>query len=249
MQVVAVAERAAGYPDQVRQLFDAKAPAWPAKYAPGGRLAGRLVFLTARLHRHVPTAGRVLDLGCGTGELARGAAAAGMQVTACDISAEMLRRAADHDPGGAVGWVQLHPGWRELPLRAAAFDVVIAASVLEYVDDPSVVLGECARVLRPGGVLLCTVPNLAHPVRWLEWPAGLAARSPQIRSPDGRWPRFDSYLSYLRTSRQRRRPGWWSAAAARAGLLTVARSPHAAGLSPLRLLTFQRSADPSGGTS
>jgi SAM-dependent methyltransferase len=240
MQVVAVAEQAAGYPDQVRQLFEAKAPAWPAKYAPGGRLTGRLTLLAASLRRHVPAAGCVLDLGCGTGELARAAAAAGMQVTACDISDGMLRRAADRDPGRAVEWVQLEPGWRDLPFRTAAFDVVVAASVLEYVHDPGAVLGECARVLRPGGVLLCTVPNLVHPLRWLEWLAAMLARSPLLSMALRVWPASESYATYLRISAQRRTARGWRAVAGRHGLRQIRSPGDTAQLAPLRLLALRR---------
>ena len=114
--------------------------------------------------------------------------AAWLRVTGCDISAEMLARAAAGDPGGAVEWVELDPRWQRLPFESATFDAVVAASVLEYVDEPAAVLRECARVLRPGGIVLCTVPDLTHPVRWLEWLAGLAARLPLARAAGGRWP-------------------------------------------------------------
>jgi len=182
----------------------------------------------------------VLDLGCGTGNLARAAGASGLRVTACDISPEMLRRAAAGDRGGAVDWVCLEPRWTRLPFESAAFDAVVAASVLEYVDRPIVVLRECARVLRPAGIMLCTVPDPAHPVRWLEWLAGAAARAPSVAAAGRHWPRLDRYLTYLQISRQRRRGGWWCAAAAQAGLVTVANRLATVGYSPLRLLTFQR---------
>jgi SAM-dependent methyltransferase len=226
--------------DQVRLLFDAKAADWPAKYAPEGRLSGRLAQFADALTYHIPARGRVLDLGCGTGNLARAADAAGLRVTACDISREMLRRAASGGRGAVVDWVCLEPRWRRLPFESATFDAVVAASVLEYVDRPVAVLSECARVLRPGGIVLCTVPDLTHPARWLEWLAGVAARRPAVRAAGRGWPRMDRYLTYLRISRQRRSARWWGASAARAGLLTAPRPADPAGHSPLRLLAFQR---------
>jgi SAM-dependent methyltransferase len=234
-----MAEQAAQHTEQVRLLFDAKASDWPAKYAPHGRLAGRLTQLADAVGYHVAVGGRVLDLGCGSGELARHLASAGLRVTGCDISANMLDRAAAGDPGGAVEWVHLDPLWRTLPFRLGSFDAVVAASVLEYVDSPAAVLADCARVLRPGGLLLCTVPDPTHPVRWLEWVAGAAAQVPPVRAAGDGWPRLERYLTYLRISRQRRSAGWWRATAARAGLMTVPPA-GAAEHSPLRLFIFQR---------
>jgi 2-polyprenyl-3-methyl-5-hydroxy-6-metoxy-1,4-benzoquinol methylase len=235
-----MADQLPGRADPVRSLFDAKAATWPAKYAPDGRLAGRLAQFASALVAHVPPGGRVLDIGCGTGNLAQAAQAANLRVTACDISAEMLGRAAAADSGGAVEWVHLDSSWLRLPFGSATFDAVVAASVLEYVGQPGTVLNECARVLRPGGIVLCTVPDLSHPVRWLEWVAGAAGRLPMVRAVSHRWPRLDGYLAYLRISRQRRPAGWWCAAAARAGLLTIPSVTGPAEHSSLRLFTFQR---------
>ena len=150
----------------------------------------------------------MLDLGCGTGELARTAAAAGMRVVACDISRAMLRHAAAGDAKGLVEWIRLEPAWRTLPFVSTAFDAIIAASVLEYVDKPRELMHECARVLRPGGVMLCTVPNLTHPVRLLEWPATMVVRGPRVRTLCSRSRRLDAYLTYLTISRHRHSVQW-----------------------------------------
>ena len=229
--------------DQALRLFEAKAAGWAAKYAPDGPLAGRLASLSAAVGWYTRAGDRVLDLGCGTGNLARALAAAGLRVAGCDISGQMLARAA-RDPGGGdrgrcPGWVRLAPGWQRLPFASAAFDVVMAASVLEYVAEPAAVLRECARVLRPGGVVLYTVPDLRHPVRWAEWLAQRLAGVTGTRSGGRRRSAWHGYHAYLRASRQRHRVRWWRAACAAAGLRPVP-CPADRDRSALRLLAFCR---------
>jgi len=233
-------DRPADRADEVRQLFNTRAAAWSAFYAPGGGFTGRLALFAALLTEHVAAGGTMLDLGCGTGEIARAGAAAGLRVTGCDISELMLRSAMSRDRQREVEWVQLDTQWRRLPFPTGSFDAVVAASVLEYVDEPSVVLAECARVLRPGGLLACTVPDPRHPVRWLESMVSPCARMPGVSAAARRWPRLANHLTYLQTSRQRHVARWWRAAARQAGLRPVPRPVMGSGYSRLRLLTFKR---------
>jgi SAM-dependent methyltransferase len=122
-------------------VYDTYRPDWPTATAAwltgteeGGPSAG------ARLD--------VLDLGAGTGKLTRSLVAAGHRVTAVDPSEGMLAVLAAGLP--EVRTVQAAA--EDLPLPDASFDVVTVAQAWHWFDQP-VVAAECARVLRPGGLL------------------------------------------------------------------------------------------------
>ena len=221
--------------DLVRRLFDAKAAAWPAKYATGGALVSRLASLGGAVACQVSPGGRVIDLGCGTGELVRWLAGLGFRVIGCDISGEMLRTAAA-GPTVSVDWLRLDPAWQQLPFKDHCVDAVVASSVLEYTADAADVLAECARVLRPGGFVVCTVPDLRHPVRWLEWLCLPLTRVTGISARKARWCR---YGSYLRASGQRHQHRWWLAAADRAGLRPEPLPDGRRPVRPLRVLNLR----------
>jgi ubiquinone/menaquinone biosynthesis C-methylase UbiE/uncharacterized protein YbaR (Trm112 family) len=103
--------------------------------------------------------GRVLEVGCGTGGLLVAAARAGVAIEGVDIAARWLvvarRRLTDH--GLVVPLIAA--GAERLPWPDASFDVVVADSLLEHLDDPAAALREWRRVLRPGGEVLVWSPN------------------------------------------------------------------------------------------
>lgn len=96
--------------------------------------------------------GGLLDVGTGTGRMAQLLSPRAGRVTALDNSPEMLRiaRARLQDlPADKINLVQ--GDFTALPFAEDAFDTVLFHQVLHYAQDPAVVLGEAARVLRPGG--------------------------------------------------------------------------------------------------
>lgn len=95
----------------------------------------------------------VLNVGVGGAILERLACARGVRVVTIDPDAPSLVRCASYAIGVA-GYIQA------LPFRDAAFDAVVASEVLEHLTDEVLQpgLGEVARVLRPGGRFIGTVP-------------------------------------------------------------------------------------------
>ena len=103
---------------------------------------------------------RALDVGCGDGRLSAELDAAAL--TAADVSAVALERAAARLPGATL--VELEPD-APLPLDDGAFDLVLCAETIEHVRDVQLLLSEIRRVLRPGGELALTTPATAPLVR------------------------------------------------------------------------------------
>jgi glycosyltransferase involved in cell wall biosynthesis len=102
-------------------------------------------------------AGEVLDLGCGAGPGLRFFAQRGRPAVGLDGSFFALVEARRLTP--VRGLVRGDLG-RELPFRNGSFGLVLASEVVEHVSDGPAFLRECRRILRPGGVLLLTTPNL-----------------------------------------------------------------------------------------
>jgi ubiquinone/menaquinone biosynthesis C-methylase UbiE len=100
---------------------------------------------------------RVLDAGCGLGYGTALLANAGAStVTGVDVAAAVVEVARGRVPAG----VELVEGdVHELPFPDGSFDAVVCFEVIEHVEDSARVIGELARVLAPGGVLLVSSPN------------------------------------------------------------------------------------------
>lgn len=91
--------------------------------------------------------GRVLDVGCGDGQLSRALAATGCMVTGVDPTARNLEVARER--GG--GPVYTKGRADDLPFPDSSFDAVLACLVFEHIDELDTAIAEVSRVLRPGG--------------------------------------------------------------------------------------------------
>jgi SAM-dependent methyltransferase len=100
---------------------------------------------------------RVVEVGCGPGELsARIRDELGASVTAVDLSPRMVELARGRGVDARVGDVQA------LPFADGEFDGAVAAWMLYHVPDVDRAIGELARVLRPGGLLVAVTNHVDH---------------------------------------------------------------------------------------
>jgi 2-polyprenyl-3-methyl-5-hydroxy-6-metoxy-1,4-benzoquinol methylase len=109
-----------------------------------------------------------LDAGCGTGTLSRWLAERGCRVLGVDAASEMIAAAAqaakDEEYVERLSFVRINTIAR-LALDDGLLDGILCSSVLEYVSNPNACLAEFARILKPGGLLLVSVPNRTSVVR------------------------------------------------------------------------------------
>ena len=99
----------------------------------------------------LPEGARLLDVGCGTGDLLRRLGTR-FVLSGCDPADEMIARARTANPGVTF---QVAPA-EALPYEDDHFEVALMIEVVRYLDDPLPALRELARVLRPGGLALVT---------------------------------------------------------------------------------------------
>jgi SAM-dependent methyltransferase len=136
---------------------------WSRRYDEPGNPLIKLEEPAVRTLTSTAGRGMVLDAACGTGRHARHLAAAGHQVTGCDISAGMLDSARSLLPN--VRFIEAD--LRRIPVVSNVFDLVLCGLALGHVADLREPVGELARVLRAGGRMIISVlhPFLVH-VGW-----------------------------------------------------------------------------------
>jgi 2-polyprenyl-3-methyl-5-hydroxy-6-metoxy-1,4-benzoquinol methylase len=180
-------------------------------------------------------AGRVLNVGCGTGGFNAVAAAEGTRIVGVDADAEAIAICAAKRRLDAGAFVRAEA--EQLPFRDGAFDLVHCFSVIEHVGSVEATVAEMVRVTRPGGVIYVHTPNAwswwegHYKVFWIPFlPAPLARTYLRLRG------RPTAYLATLRrlTVAQLRR------AFARAGVTGAAfhdDTPARESVGPLRRAT------------
>jgi SAM-dependent methyltransferase len=135
---------------------------------------------------------RVLDIGCGDGQISRLAASLGATVAGIDPTWNCIDVAHQRDGGVSVA----QAGAASLPFRDASFDTAVACLVFEHIDEVDAAIAEVGRVLAPGGVF-CFFLN--HPI--LQAPGSAWVDDHLVDPPEQYW-RLGPYLDEVETIEQ-----------------------------------------------
>ncbi len=103
---------------------------------------------------------RVLDVGCGIGSTAELLVANGCTVVGVELDPGAAARASAHCERVVI--CDLDTSDLAAEVGDDEFDVVLTADVLEHLRDPGRLLAAAARLLRPGGRVVASIPNVAH---------------------------------------------------------------------------------------
>lgn len=123
--------------------------------------------------------GRVLELGFGTGQMAAGLIAEGLDTAVVEGSPLLVAEARRRHPELTV-----HEGMFETFVPEQPYDTLLAAHVFEHVNDPPALIDHLRSWLVPGGTLVAIVPNAESLHRRLAVHMGLQARLDSLSQRD-----------------------------------------------------------------
>lgn len=117
---------------------------------------------------------RVLDAGCGVGQVVARLAEAGFEAHGVDVSEPNIQKASRH-----LSHCQLYDG-RHLPFSDGYFASAGALNVLEHVEEPEAFIQELARVVEPGGRIVLSSPNFMRVLGFRDY-------HPRMRGLGNKW--------------------------------------------------------------
>lgn len=142
------------------EYFGTQAARWSSLYEIKPAFRDRLSLFLGSLTRAMPPPGHVLDFGCGSGVISLAMAEFGYRVEAVDGSTRMIEAAVSEQRRRGTENVRFRVSdAQEFAAGPESFDAVVCSSVLQYVEDDRRLLAKLVGALRPGGLLLISVPN------------------------------------------------------------------------------------------
>jgi ubiquinone/menaquinone biosynthesis C-methylase UbiE len=147
---------------------------------------GKLTMIDQLICPHLKAGSRVLEIGCGAGNLLLQATVPGSYPVALDLSMQALtfvRSRLEEVKSSAAapsGFACTQAIGESLPLKDESFDCVLMSEVIEHLETPQISIREAARVLRPGGRLLITTPNYRSFWPVMEWAVDRLNMAPKM---------------------------------------------------------------------
>lgn len=148
--------------------------------------AGKLRLVDELIRPHLRTGSRLLEIGCGAGNLLLRATVSGSYPLALDVAMPSLvfvrsrlqQAMGGADAPGGFGCIQALGD--RLPLGDRSVDCVLLSEVIEHLEKPEATVREASRVLRPEGRLLVTTPNYHSFWPVLEWVVDRLGMAPRM---------------------------------------------------------------------
>lgn len=147
---------------------------------------GKLMMIDQLIRPHLKAGARLLEIGCGAGNLLLQASIAGSYPVALDLSMQALtfvRSRLQEAIAGAeapAGFTCTQAIGESLPFEDDSFDCILLSEVIEHLEAPQNSIREAARVLRPGGRLLITTPNYRSFWPLMEWAVDRLNMAPKM---------------------------------------------------------------------
>ena len=147
---------------------------------------GKLTLIDALLRPHLEKDSRILEIGCGAGNLLVQASVTGSYPIGLDLSLQALTfvrsrlREMSSAPEALRGSACIQSVGESLPLADSSMDCAMLSEVIEHLEAPQVSIREATRVLRPGGRLLITTPNYRSFWPLMEWTVDRLNMAPKM---------------------------------------------------------------------
>jgi len=147
---------------------------------------GKLLMIDRLIRPHLRAGSRLLEIGCGAGNLLLQATVAGSYPVALDLSRQALTfvrsrlEEAQSAPEGPNGFACTQAIGESLPFGDNLFDCILLSEVVEHLEIPQISIREAARLLCPGGRLLVTTPNYRSFWPVMEWAVDRLNMAPKM---------------------------------------------------------------------
>src|SRR5688572_18564900 len=147
---------------------------------------GKLVMIDQLIRPHLRVGSRLLEIGCGAGNLLLQATVAGSYPVALDLSMQALTfvrarlEEAQSGPDAPNGFGCTQAIGESLPFPEETFDCILLSEVIEHLEAPEISIRESIRVLCPGGRLLITTPNYRSFWPLMEWAVDRLNMAPKM---------------------------------------------------------------------